>query len=322
MKEQSANKAKLGAFVLIATTFLILGLYYIGSKKNIFHSTINVSANFNNVNGLVSGNNVRFNGINVGTVSKVSSSSDTTIKVDFTIDKESTKFIMKNAIASIGTDGLLGNKLINISPGKEGSKSVEEGSVLITLNPLQMDNALRTLTMTNDNLKVITDNLKGVSEKFNNNNSLWHLLTDSTLAENVRNAVIRFKVTGDNTAVITGDLSKIVKDIKSGKGSVGALLTDTTFSHTLNQTIVNIHSISDSVAIISGNFKTISNNLKNGKGSIGTLLTDTMFVHNLNKSMLNVKEGAGNFNENMIALRHTWPFKKYFKKQEKDKTKK
>ena len=281
-----------------------------------------MSANFNNVNGLVSGNNVRFNGINVGTVSKVSSSSDTTIKVDFTIDKESTKFIMKNAIASIGTDGLLGNKLINISPGKEGSKSVEEGSVLITLNPLQMDNALRTLTMTNDNLKVITDNLKGVSEKFNNNNSLWHLLTDSTLAENVRNAVIRFKVTGDNTAVITGDLSKIVKDIKSGKGSVGALLTDTTFSHTLNQTIVNIHSISDSVAIISGNFKTISNNLKNGKGSIGTLLTDTMFVHNLNKSMLNVKEGAGNFNENMIALRHTWPFKKYFKKQDKEKEKK
>ena len=322
MKEQSVNKAKLGAFVLIATTFLIVGLYYIGSKKNIFHSTINVSAEFNNVNGLVAGNNVRFNGINVGTIAKVYSSSDTTIKVDFTIDKTSTKFIMQNAIAAIGTDGLLGNKLINISPGKELSKPVEEGSVLKTLSPLQMDNALRTLTMTNDNLKVITDNLKGVSEKFNNNNSLWHLLTDSTLAENVRNAVIRFKVTGDNTAIITGDLSKIVKGIKSGKGSVGALLTDTTFSHTLNQTIVNIHSISDSVAIISGNFKTISTNLKNGKGSIGTLLTDTMFVHNLNNSMLNVKEGAGNFNENMIALRHTWPFKKYFKKQEKDKTKK
>ena len=321
MKAQSVNKAKLGAFVLIATTLLILGLYYIGSKKNIFHSTINVSAEFNNVNGLVAGNNVRFNGINVGTVAKVYSSSDTTIKVDFTIDKSSTKYILQNAIAAIGTDGLLGNKLINISPGKGASKSVEEGTVLNTLNPIQMDNALRTLTMTNDNLKVITDNLKDVSQKFNDNNSLWHLLTDTILAENVRNAVVRFKVTGDNTAVITGDLSKIVKDIKSGKGSVGALLTDTSFSHKLNQTIVSIHSISDSVAIISGNFKTISNNLKNGKGSVGTLLTDTMFIHNLNQSLLNVKAGAGNFNEDMIALRHSWPFKKYFKKQEKLKVK-
>lgn len=322
MKQQSINKAKLGAFVLIATTFLILGLYFIGSKKNIFHSTINVSASFNNVNGLVPGNNVRFNGINVGTVSKVYAASDTAIKVDFTIDKSSTTFITKTAIASIGTDGLLGNKLINISPGKSGAQPVEEGSVLTSLNPVQMDNAMRTLVVTNNNLKVITDNLKDVSEKFNNDNSLWHLLTDTILAQNVQNAIVKFKLTGENTAIVTGDLSKIVKDIKAGKGSVGALLTDTSFSHKLNQTIVNINSISDSVAKISGDFKTISGNLKNGKGSIGTLLTDTTFVHNLNSSMINIKEGAGNFNENMEALRHSWPFKKYFRKKEKEKTKK
>lgn len=321
MKEQSINKAKLGAFVLIATTFLILGLYYIGSKKNIFHSTIDVVTEFSNVNGLVPGNNVRFNGINVGTVSKVYAVADSLIRVDFTVDKELTKFISQNAIASIGTDGLLGNKLINIVPGKAGGKPVEEGNTLKSINPIQMDNAMRTLTMTNDNLKVITDNLKGVSEKLNNNNSLWKLLTDTILAENVKNAIVKFKLTGENTAIVSGDLSKIVKDIKSGKGSIGALLTDTSFAHQLNQTIVNIHSISDTVAIISGNFKSISSNLKNGKGSIGTLLTDTMFVHNLNKSLLNIKDGAGNFNEDMIALRHSWPFKKYFKKQEKAKAK-
>ncbi|MGZ4035782.1 MAG: MlaD family protein [Bacteroidia bacterium] len=322
MKEQLINKAKLGAFVLIATTFLILGLYYIGSKKNIFHSTIKVSSDFNNVGGLMPGNNVRFNGINVGTVTKVYAVADTSIKVEYTIDESETPYITKNAIAVIGTDGLLGNKLINISPGKGSSEPVQEGNVLKTLNSIQMDNALRTLTITNENLKVITDNLKDVSEKFNNNNSLWHLLTDSTLAENVRNAIVRFKVTGNNTAVITGDLSMIVHDIKSGKGSVGALLTDTTFSHKLNQTIVNINSISDSVAIISGNFKNISEKLKNGSGSIGALITDTTFIHNLNKSLENIKAGAGNFNEDMEALKHSWPFKKYFRKQKKSSTKK
>ena len=315
MNEQSTNRAKLGAFVLIATTCLIVGLYYIGSKKNIFRSTINVSANFNNVGGLLQGNNVRYNGINVGTVIKVYAVADTAIKVEFTIDEKLTEFISKNAIASIGTDGLLGNKLINISPGIANAEPVEEGDVLLSQNPIQMDNALRTLTLTNENLKVITDNLRGVSEKFNNNNSLWHLLTDTAVAENVRNAVVRFKITGDNTAVITGDLSKIVKDIKAGKGSVGALLTDTAFSQRLNQTIVNIQAISDSVAIISGNFKSISAKLKNGEGSIGTLLTDTTFVHDLNLSMKNLKNGTGNFNENMEALKHSWPFKKYFKKK-------
>ena len=321
MKEQMINRAKLGAFVLVAITCFIVGLYYIGSKKNIFQSSVNVSTDFNNIGGLMPGNNVHFNGLNIGTVSKIYPVSDTTIRVEFTIADEFSKFITKNAIAAIGTDGLLGNKLIEITPGKGGAEQVEDGSILTAQNPIQIDNALRTLVKTNDNLNVITENLRGVSEKFNNTNSLWHLLTDTIVAQNIRSAVVKFRLTSDNTAVITGDLKKIAKDIKAGKGSVGALITDTMFSHNLNQTIINIKAISDSVAIITGDFKNISANLKNGDGSIGTLLTDTMFVYNLNQSMVQIKEGAGNFNENMEALKHTWPFKKYFRKQKKPNTK-
>lgn len=315
MKKQPLNTAKLGLFVLVATTCLVAGLYYIGSKKNIFSSTIKVSADFSNIGGLMSGNNVRFNGINVGTVSQVYPVSDTAIKVEFTIDTKSTQFINKNAIVSIGTDGLLGNKIINISPGETGALPVQDGDLLKAMNPIQMEEALRTLVMTNDNLNAITFNLKGVSEKFNNTNSLWRLLTDTVVAENVRNAVVRIKLTSDYSAIITGDLKKIVQDIKAGKGTAGALLVDTEFSHNLNQTIVNIQALSDSVAIITGNFRNISENLRNGNGTVGTLLTDTTFVHDLNLSMVNIKAGAGNFNDNMEALKHTWPLKRYFKKK-------
>src|ERR1035437_2401863 len=103
MSTQSNYKLKLGAFVMTAIVLFILALYYIGSKKNIFHTTINVSATFNNVNGLLSGNNVRFNGINVGTVSKVYAIADTIIKVEFTIDEDVTQYITMDAIISIGT---------------------------------------------------------------------------------------------------------------------------------------------------------------------------------------------------------------------------
>lgn len=318
MKEQTINRAKLGFFVLLATTLLILGLYYIGSQKNIFHSTITVTARFKNVSGLMPGNNVWFNGINVGTVSKVYAVSDTAILVEFTIDESSKKFISKNSVASIGTDGLLGNKLINISPGKVGFKSIEEGDELATLGPIEMDEALRTLTLTNANLKVITDNLKHVTEKLNTN-SIWNLLSDSILAENIKNAVVKFKLTSDNSAIVIGDLRQIVQEIKGGKGSIGALLMDNSFSDKLNQTVVSIDALSDSVAIITGDFRMVSQKLKNGEGSVGTLLTDTTFVHNLNMSLKTVNLGAGNFNDNMEALKHTWPLKRYFKKQEKAK---
>ena len=322
MKEQSINNAKLGTFVLIGTLCLILGLYYIGSKRNFFSSTIEVSANFNNVGGLMRGNNVRFNGINVGIVSRVYAISDTLIKVVFTVDEESASFITPNSIASIGTDGLLGSKLINIAPGDLLGNPIREGDVLKTLNPIQMDKALRTLSVTNDNLSEISDKLRIISEKFSADNSLWRLLTDTVIAENIRNVVVRFKLSTNNAAIISGDLSKIVHDIKLGKGTVGALLMDTLFSNKLSQTIINIQSISDSIAYITGDFKNISSKIKNGNGAIGTLLTDTSFVHNLNSSMENVKNGSANFNENMEALKHSWPFKKYFKQQKKLKEKK
>jgi phospholipid/cholesterol/gamma-HCH transport system substrate-binding protein len=315
MEEQFVKRIKLGAFVLIATACLILGLYFIGSKRNIFHSKINVSAVFNNISGLIPGNNVQFNGINIGTVSKVYVIADTAIKVEFTIDENVLEFITLNAIASIGTDGLLGNKLVNIAPFKKGGMPLQEGSIMNTVNSIQIDKAIRKLLVTNNNLNVISENLKTFSNSFNSSNSIWHLLSDTIVAENVRKALVHIKVTSDRTAIITGDLSKIIKDVQSGKGTIGALLTDTSFSHKLKQTIIHIEAVTDSFAIISGNFKSVSEKIKNGNGAIGTLISDTTFAHNLNTSMDNIKKGSDSFNENMEALKHSWPFRKYFRKK-------
>ncbi len=313
MKEQSVKIIKLGAFVIIAIACLILGLYFIGSKRNIFHSTLNVNAVFNNVSGLIPGNNVQFNGINVGTVSKVYAVSDTTIKVEFTVDKSSSEFITQNAIASIATDGLLGNKLVTISPFKKGGLPLQEGSTLNALNAIKTDNAMRTLLVTNDNLKVISDNLKIFSNNFNSKNSLFNILTDTSVSENVRVTLVNLKTTTNSTAIIAKDLSKVVQDIKLGKGTIGALLTDTLFSFKLNQTIKNLNTASDSILIVAGNLKNVSEKIKNGNGAIAVLLNDTVLAHNLNSSMYNIKKGTESFSEDMEALKHSWPFKKYFK---------
>jgi phospholipid/cholesterol/gamma-HCH transport system substrate-binding protein len=315
MKEQSKNRAKLGAFVLVATACLLLGLYFIGSKKNIFHSTITVSANFADVEGLLPGNNVRYNGINIGTVSRLYSIADSAVKVEFTVDVASTKFVNQSAIASIGTDGMLGSKLINITPGAAGAVPLQEGDVLNTLNPVKMDQALRTLTSSNDNLKLITDNLKDVSQKLNAKNSFLTLLNDTILSEHVKDAAEGLKITTVNTAIITEALSQIVQDVKDGKGSVGAILRDTVFSHQLNKTIGNMSSISDSLAIASTNFKNFSDKLKDKNGAMATILTDTAFARSLQVSLKNVQDASGNFNENMKALKYSWPFKKYYRRQ-------
>lgn len=320
MEEKSVKKIRLGVFVIIASACLVVGLYFIGSKRNIFHSKIQVSAVFSNISGLMPGNNVQFNGINVGTVSKIYAIADTAIKVEFTVGSDMTQYITSYAVVSIGTDGLLGSKLVTIAPTKKGGVVLKEGDVMNTINVLDTDKALRKLLVTNDNLNVISENLKQFSDKFNTPNSLWHLLSDTIVAGDVRSTLINIKMTGNHAATITGDLSKIVQDIKSGKGTIGALLTDASLSQKIKQSIVNIESVTDSFTVISGNFKSVSKQLKNGEGAVGTLISDTTFARKLNMSMDNIKNGSANFNENMEALKHSWPFKKYFKNKVKNKS--
>jgi phospholipid/cholesterol/gamma-HCH transport system substrate-binding protein len=318
MSEENKN-IKLGMFVLAGTAFLILAFYFIGNKQNLFGDTFRISARFYDVNGLMKGNNVRFSGIDVGTVESIEIVSDSSVKVIMTVEKDIRQFIKKNAVVSVGTDGLMGNKLVNINAGVGYAESVADGDELQTLKPVEMDEMVRTLSSTNENIKVITSNLRNITDKINSKNSLWSILMDTVVADNVKAAIVNLKLMSNRGVMITGDLKYFTEGIKNGKGSLGALITDTVLSSRLTQIVIKFEKLSDTVAVLGGDISGIVRNLKQGRGTIGVLLNDTSLVHDLNKSINSIDKGANNFNENMDALKHSWPFKKYFRKQ---KTKK
>jgi len=317
-----SKNIKVGVLVLFGTALLIIALYLIGDRQNFFGATFELQAKFKNINGLMPGNNVRFTGIDVGTVKKVEIINDSTVNVVMVIEDKVQVFIKKNATANVGTDGLMGNKLINITSSDEKSPSVKDGDVIRSTNPIGTDAMMRTLDISNQNIKDITEDIKEIANRLTKPNTLWSILMDTTVAENVKQAILHINVTGEKAAIIAGDLNNIIKDVKSGKGAAGKILTDSLFSKKLNQTMANIQSISDSVAVISNDFKSVSKKINQGNGAIGALLNDTAIVNNLNKSLINLKDGTGGFNENMEALKYSWPFKKYFRKQKKSSLKK
>lgn len=321
MAKETMRNVRLGMFVVIGTALLITALYMVGDKQNLFGSTFRISARFYNVDGLMAGNNVRFSGIDVGTVESVEIVNDSSVNAVMIIEDDIRPFIKKNALASVGTDGLMGNKLININSSKEASPSVEEGDVLQTMRPIETDEMVRTLNATNENMKAITSNLRTITDKINSENTLWSLLMDTVVADNVKAAIVNIKIASNSSAVLTGNLRSITDDIRNGKGSLGALITDTVLSGKINQVIVKLDRVSDTVAFITGDFSRISKGLDQGKGSLGMLLKDTSFVHNLNTSINNINKGTLLLNEDLEALRHSWPFKKYFKKKEKENVK-
>lgn len=321
MAKDIFKNIRLGIFVLGGTVFLIAALYIIGNKQNLFGNTFRISAEFYNVSGLMAGNNVRFSGIDVGTVESVEIANDSSVRVVMVIEENIRKYIKKNALASVGTDGLMGNRLVNINSIKDHSESVEEGDILQTLRPIEQDEMIRTLNSTNENMKAITSNLRTITDRINSKNSLWSILMDTVVAENVKTAIVNIKIASSSSAMLTGNLKSISDDIKNGKGSLGALITDTTLSGKINQVIVKLDRVSDTVAFITGDFSNIAKRLEQGQGSVGVLLKDTTFVHNLNTSINNINKGTIILNEDLEALRHSWPFRKYFRKKEKEKLK-
>lgn len=315
---ETNRNIKLGLFVICGTLLLVGAFYFIGNKQNLFGAAFRLSARFYNVNGLMEGNNVRFAGINVGTVESLEIESDSSVRVTMVLEKRIQRFINKNAVAGIGTDGLMGNKLVNINSGI-ASPSVQNGDVLKTIRPLEMDEMVRTLHTTNENIKVISSNLRSITDRISSKNSLWNLLMDTVVAENVKSSVVNLRIMSNNAVLLTGNLKILGDEIRNGKGTFGALVSDTGLSFNLKQTIIKFDRLSDTVAIITGNLSHLTQKLKRGEGSAGLLLNDTNLVHDLNKSIQAIYKGAGNFDENMIALQNTWPLKRYFKKEKKQK---
>lgn len=194
MKKNTGNKIRLGIFVFVGVILFIVGIYFIGDQKQLFSSTFSIKGIFKNVNGLKIGNNVQFSGINVGTVSSIEIISDTSVSVNMTIEEGTRKFIRKNASAIIGSEGLMGNKIISIIPGTNDEKTIENNDLIKTCIPVSIDDILVKVKVTADNAAIISEQLAEILLKVNNGNgTISRLLQDSTIAENINKTLINLR---------------------------------------------------------------------------------------------------------------------------------
>ena len=323
MKTKTFNNIKLGAFVLAGLIFLLLILYMIGKNRTMFGGNYKLRARFENVQGLKSGNNVRYAGIDIGTVEKVSIINDTLMEVKMIIDNKAKFILRKNAIVSIGTDGLVGNKVVNIAASKSDSPLAEENDILPTKKPIDTDEMLRTLNKTNNDIAVIASNLKLTSNKLNNSEALWALLNDKSLPDNLKKSAENIRLVTNNLYNMSKDVNSMVSKIKKGEGSIGKIINDSSFAKSLEDAVINIKDAGNEVSTLSKDInkavKEIENNINDGNGTVHALLKDTGIVIKINHSLDNIEDGTKGFNQNMDALKHSFLFRGYFRKLEKAK---
>ena len=194
MKSEGGIKWKLGIFIVVGLVLLVFGLYYIGKQKNLFVSVFQLRSVFKNVSGLKQGNNVRFGGIVVGTVEGIQLLTDTSVLVNMNIKDEVRKFIKKDAIATIGSDGLVGDRVVLISPGIANREPVKDNDVLASRAPVETTQILEGLKTSADNAAQITQQLAEVAYKVNHGRGLIsRLLGDTSMGNNLDATMVNLK---------------------------------------------------------------------------------------------------------------------------------
>ena len=322
MEKSTSSSIRLGVFVTIGALIFTVAVYLIGQKQSLFSETFTLRAHFGNVNGLQPGNNVRFSGINVGSVTHVTILNDSVIEVRMRVKESIRSNIKKNALASIGTDGLMGNMLLNISAGTGYAPSVEDNDLIESYSRIKTDDILNTLNVTNDNAAMLTHNLLEITEQIKyGEGTVSELIYEKKLRDEIVLTFHNLRLTAEKTNSLLLQLNQITTEVNKGRGTIGWLLTDTLTDDQVRTTLTKLEQTGDRLQMVTDSIQLVLRTLKEGEGTLPMLLSDSVAAGDLRQTFQNLNEGTALFKENMEAMRSNWLFRKYFKDQEKQQKK-
>jgi phospholipid/cholesterol/gamma-HCH transport system substrate-binding protein len=280
-----------------------------------FSKTEVLKSTFDNVSGLQVGNNVRYSGINVGTVQEIEMIDDSNIMVEMKIDKKSFEYIKKDALASIGSDGLVGNMVVNIVPGKGNSIPVSAGDIITSVKKIRTDDMINTLSETNANAAILTaDLLKITREISNGQGTIGLLLNDKEMAKDLKESIQYLKTASKGTTASIENLNALINSLDR-KDNVVGLMKDTAIANNIKSIIANLEKSAKKIDGVVENLNAVVVNAKDGKGAINYLSNDPELVKKIDTTIDNINQSSKKLNENLEALKHNFLFKGYFKKR-------
>lgn len=311
-----------GIFIVIGLAIFIWAILTLGSQKNTFEKSIGIKTYFQNVSGLQKGNNIWYSGVKVGTVEKIALIENGKVEVDININEKSVPYIHKNAKAKLSTDGLIGNKIIEIYGGSAQAPRISEGDVLNNDELLSTDAMMSTLSKNNDNLLAITDNFKVISNKMaEGKGSIGKLLNDETFADEITKIVAILKNASSNLQQLSANVNHYTARLNDSGTLANDLVSDTVIFSKLRSTVGKLQQMADKsnevVGSLQGAANTVNEGLKNPNTPAGMLLGDEKTAASLKITMQNLQSASVKLNEDLEAVQHNFLLRGFFKKKAK-----
>jgi phospholipid/cholesterol/gamma-HCH transport system substrate-binding protein len=305
-----------GIFVFLAIAILVSAIFVLGGQQKRFTKTIRVTAVFDNVSGLKVGDNVWFSGVKIGTVKRIDLHGESKVRIAMNIEDQARQFIHKGAQARLGSESLIGSKLIEITGGSAQAPPVEDGDQLTVVQALSTEDLMATLQENNKNLVDITNDFKALSAGLVQGKGMaGALLTDTTLSADFRTILASLQQASRNSVRVSRDLARLSDKFNTEGGLANELLTDTAVFANLRQSVEQLQRTSASAAEMTANLNETSTKLNDDKNAVGVLLNDQQFATQLKSTMENLETSTDKLDENMEALQHNFLFRGYFKRR-------
>ena len=181
-------------FVAGGLALFVLAIFIIGKQKNLFNPVFKLTTTYYNVSGLQVGNNIRFSGVNVGTVDNIRIINDSTVRVDLLVRKEVKQFIKSDSEVAIGSEGLIGDRLLIITQGSADAHLAREGEELASIEPVETDAIIASLEITAGNAEIVSQQLAEIMININSGTgTLGRLIQDTTIARNLDQTILNLK---------------------------------------------------------------------------------------------------------------------------------
>jgi phospholipid/cholesterol/gamma-HCH transport system substrate-binding protein len=318
---QMKQNVKLGAFVLAGLIIFFTAILFMGKQNTVFSKTFTVSAVFKNVEGLKEGDAVWLSGVRIGMVRGVKIIQEGQVIVSLSLRERQNEFIKKDATATIGSDGLVGNKIVVIRPGT-ADVIIHDEDTINSFSPTDTQQLFNLAKDVGVNTKSITEDLKAITAKLNKGEGIvGELIHEGEMSHELRQLINSLKMASQNTNRATADLQNMIHEINAGDGLLAKLIRDTTYVQTFDKTLANVKEVGENSKVISNNLKDMIKKMDSEDNAIGVLLADTTFARKLRNTLDNAQSASAKLDENMEALQHNFLLRGYFRRQAKEKGK-
>jgi phospholipid/cholesterol/gamma-HCH transport system substrate-binding protein len=293
----------------------------VGSENNVFNKTFTVHSVFKNVEGLKEGDNVWLSGVKVGTVKEVKIVKEGRVVVTLTLKDKQNQFIKRNATAFIGSDGLVGSKIVVIRPG-DSPATIQDTDTIGAFSPADTQDLINIARDVGDNTRSLTYDLKILAQRITDGQGIvGELLKDGQFAKDLRATADKIKATTTNTADASAELNAMLYKLNHGDGLLNTLATDTSLSNVFDETLTNVKQVSKNSAQMSKGLQELIGKMNSGNNAIGVLLADSTFADRLRVTLENAESATAKLDENMEALQHNFLLRGFFRKKEKKEAK-